>query len=163
MDTAQYLNLFQKATDQLDQSAFAQNQLELKVGVWLNSFVLKIQKPAWQNPNRLPFDGGIFFSVWINGNSIAESKIHYNVHALKLRELSRYKIQSREFAQAFRLRFKPFEHDWPNVSTTFGPLTLMEGWVKIDMIEMGALIANLATKFLSVQHIIDDLLDERKK
>jgi len=163
MNTNHYINLFQNAFNPVNQTSFAQNHLELKVGVWLNSVVLKVQKKSWQNPNRAPFESGIFFSVWINDESIAKGKLYYNIHALKLRELSAYKIKSRDFAEAFRLRFKPFEHAWPNVSAAFGPLTLMEGWVKYDADHMSDSVADITNRFLLVQHIIDNLLADRKK
>src|SRR5476651_721849 len=124
--------IFQSALDHIDQTPFVQSNLELKVGVWLNSVVLKIQKPVWRNPDAKPFKSGIFFSIWVNEPIISTSKIYYNIHALKLRELRGFRIQSRDFAGDFRERFKPFKQGWPNVSTAFGPLTLMEGWVGVD-------------------------------
>ena len=165
METQLYLDKFQEALHRLNQKPFTQNNLELKVGIWLNSVVLKIQKEAWHNPPTAaqPSPQSIFFSVWISDFGINESKLYYNIHALKLRELQGYTIKSRDFAEAFRARFKPFEEDWPNVSVQFGPLTLMEGWVKIDINTFEDDIATLANKFLAIKFIIDDLLQERKK
>ncbi|MES2279566.1 MAG: hypothetical protein V4592_26265 [Bacteroidota bacterium] len=165
MNAGYYLDLFQKVLDGIDQKPFAQNQLELKVGVWMNSVALKIQKKGWlnQSPSAKPFGESIFFSVWINDETIGQGKLYYNIHALKLHELSAYKIKSRDFADAFRLRFKPFEQHWPNVSANFGPLTLMEGWLQLDDHTLGNNIASLAQKFLVIAPIIDTLLTERKK
>lgn len=89
--------------------------------------------------------------------------LNYNIHALKLRQLTGYSIKSRDFAEAFRSRFKPFENKWPNVSVDFGPLTLMQGWVSIDIENPENEIAGLAHQFLEIQFIIDELLKERKK
>jgi hypothetical protein len=160
-----YLNQFQQGVKGLNEQLFSAQGLELKVGVWLNSVALKIQNQAWLNSaiDHKPFEESIFFSIWINHQSIRESKICYNIHALKLRELSDHKIKSRDFAQAFRRRFKPFEKDWPNVSTTFGPLTLMEGWVPLHVNTLRTEIIKLATNFLAIAPIIDNLLAETKK
>jgi len=164
MDTTYYLHRFQNALDSLDMEPFNQNGLELKVAVWHNSTVLKIQKPNWRNnsPTDIPFQNSIFFSIWVNDDLHQQNKLYYNIHALKLRKLSAYKLESRKFAEAFRLQFKAFQSQWPNVSTSFGPLTLMEGYIKIDTGELESAIANLAHSFVSIQFIIDDLLQERK-
>ncbi len=165
METTHYLKQFQEVLHQLDHQLFAQKQLDLKVGIWLNSAVLKIQNQAWLNPSATakPFAESIFFSVWVNGETIGKNRLYYNIHALKLRELTGYKIQSREFAVAFRARFKPFELQWPHVRTDFGPLTLMEGWVKLDEIDFDETVKALVLKFLDMAFIVDELLAERKK
>jgi hypothetical protein len=165
METQYYLDEFIRITGNLDQQLFRQHQLELKAGTWLQSVALKIQKRSWLNQSQKAraFEESIFFSVWISDRAIREGKLLYNIHALKLRELTAYSIQSREFAAAFRAKFKPFEKKWPNVSTNFGPLTLMEGWVCVDVKNFGKDLADLAYQFLEIQSIIDDLLTERKK
>jgi len=165
MQTDHYLNIFQEAVDSLDLAPFTQSGLELKVGVRFNSVVLKIQKPSWRNnsPDAIPFQNSIFFSVWVNDIPLSQDKLYYNIHALKLRKLRAYKLKSRDFAQAFRTQFKPFENQWPNVSTSFGPLTLMEGWVAIGDSNLESQIQNLAQKLLNIHFIIDDLLEASKK
>jgi len=165
MDINYYLDKFQKSIDPADQNLFSQKQLDLKVGICRNSVVLKIQKASWTN-NTLttkPFEESIFFSVWLSDESIKDDKLYYNIHALKLRELTGYSIKSRDFAEAFREQFKSYQYNWPNVSTQFGPLTLMEGWVNMEAENIEVVIRELAYKFLEVQYIIDDLLNERKK
>lgn len=166
MKTIYYLDKFQKSVDHFfEKQLFDQKNLEYKVGVWLKSVVLKIQKRSWINTSQAakPFEESIFFSVWLNDESIRKGRLYYNIHALKLRQLADYSIKSREFADAFRLRFKPFEKKWPNVSVNFGPLTLMEGWVTIDEENLEAIISDLAYKFSEIEFIIDDLLAQRKK
>jgi hypothetical protein len=164
MDTGYYLHKFQQIVDALDKQAFEQHQLKLRVGIWMDSAVLKIQNPAWlnQSPQAKPFGESIFFSVWVSDETIRQGKIYYNIHALKLRELTGYKIKSRDFAEAFRDEFKALEQPWPNVSINFGPLTLMEGWLELDEVNSGKSIAQLTTQFISVAVIIDQLLNERK-
>ena len=164
METTYYLDKFQQCLDQLDKKLFNQENLELKVGVWVDSVVLKIQKAGWLNnsPTAKPFRESVFFSIWVSDEPIIKNKLCYNIHALKMRELNGYSIKSLDFAAAFRLRFKAFEHEWPNVSVNFGPLTLMEGWV--DGLEnLDDVVPRLAYKFLALSPIIDDLLSERKK
>lgn len=165
METADYLDIFKKTGNQLDQHLLSQQQLEVKVGEWLQSAVLKMQKPSWLNQSETarPFEESIFFSIWVNKETISKNILYYNIHALKLRELKNYSIQSREFAAAFRSRFKAFEKQWPNVSTDFGPLTLMQGWLSTDTENFENELLALANNFLEIQFIIDDLLSERKR
>lgn len=165
METELYLDIFQRAATRLDKADFAKNQLKLKVGIRHNSVVLKIQKATWCNSagTNATFSDGIFFSVWISDELIIKNQLAYNIHALKLRELRGYSIKSREFAESFRTRFKGLEQDWPNVSISFGPLTLMEGRVEISLDHFEHVIAGLANTFLSIQFIIDDLLAKRVK
>jgi hypothetical protein len=165
METIYYLDKFKKSVEQFDRQLFIGKNLEYKVGIWLESVVLKIQKKSWINTSQTakPFEESIFFSVWLNDESVGKSKLHYNIHALKLRQLTDYSIKSREFADAFRLRFKTFEKEWPNVSVNYGPLTLMEGWITIDEEKLEGIILDLAHKFSEIAFIIDDLLAERRK
>ncbi|WP_214071625.1 hypothetical protein [Mucilaginibacter sp. dw_454] len=160
MDNTYYLDKFQKGVDLLNKQLFTEKNLELRVGVWLDSVCLKVQKPSWYNHSLAK--QAIFFSVWVSDGCIAQNKLYYNIHALKLRELKDYKIKSRDFAEAFRAKFKSSESQWPNVSTKFGPLTLMEGWVKFDDNNLETTIAELATRLTGIDVIIDDLLEERK-
>lgn len=163
METAHYLNKFNACADKLDQSLFDAAGLAFKVGEWRDSVVLKIQKPSWRNdlPKGKPFEQSIFFSIWVSDEDIKQNRLCYNIHALKLRELTHYKIQSREFAAAFRQKFKLYEKDWPNVSTAYGPLTLMEGWVSLD--DLDTQLPKLAHAFLKIAYIIDELLTARRK
>jgi len=161
MDTGYYLDVLQKSAGQLDKNLFGKKQLEVKCGIWMDSVVLKIQKKTWAI--NKPFESGIFFSIWISEKPISEGRLCYNIHALKLRELTGYSIKSREFADAFRFKFGPFERQWPNVSTDFGPQTLMEGWVTVDVNDFGKVVTELANGFLEIQHIIDELLEGRRR
>jgi hypothetical protein len=160
MELSYYLNKFQIIADQLAVTILNKTQVEIKAGTWIESVSVKLQKKAWAN--AAPSASAIFFSAWINDKAIKENKLFYNIHALKLRELNGYSITSREFAAAFRKKFIHFEHEWPNVSTAFGPLTLMEGWEKTDPENPGDTITGLVSRFLKIDFIIDTLLDERK-
>ena len=162
MDEAHYLHLFQKAASQLDKKLLGKNQIEVATGIVLESVFLKLYKIKWANPSPDPLTSSsrIFFSVWVNDKSIKENKLLYNIHALKLRQLKGYAITSREFATDFRKAFKRFEKHWPNVSTDFGPLTLMEGWVKLNEGSLQDDIAKLAKRFLEIEYLIDELLEK---
>jgi hypothetical protein len=165
METTYYLNKFQQGVDQFDRELFSQKKLDYKVGIWLKSVVLKFQKKSWINTAQKtePFKESVFFSIWVSDESIREGKLFYNIHALKLRQLAGYSIKSREFAEAFRSEFKPFQKKWPNVSVNHGPLTLMSGWVTLDEENFENIIIDLSYKFLEIAFIIDDLLKKRKK
>ena len=165
MDTAFYLEKFQRAAGQLDQKLLHKKDIEVAVGVILDSVFLKLYKKSWASPLQDPLtaESRIFFSIWINDAAIEEQKMLYNIHALKLRHLKGYALESRKFADAFRNDFKVFEPQWPNVSVKFGPLTLMEGWVKIDLINFHDEIFMLANNFLAIAHLVDDTLVKFKK
>lgn len=161
MDTSFYLNKFKKAADKLDKKLLYKKQVESAVVMYgKDCVVLKLYKKSWANQFQDPLTSNsrIFFSVWISDSSIIEQKILYNIHALKLRQLKGYSIQSRKFADSFRDSFKAFEHKWKNVSVNFGPLTLMEGWLKIDLGNFQNEILELANNFLAIDHLVDDTL-----
>lgn len=164
MNHEHYLEIFNNAAGRVDKAKLANNHLELKVATWFNSVVLKIQKASWCNNSGMgpTFMDGIFFSIWISDELINQSKIAYNIHALKLRELKGYNIKSRDFAENFHAKFKEFERDWPNVNTDFGPQTLMEGWVDVDLNHFEHVIVGLCYQFIGMQFIIDEFLEERK-
>jgi hypothetical protein len=161
MNTSFYLDKFQQAADKLDKRLLAKKQVEHAVVLYgKDSVVLKLCKKAWTNQfeNPLTAESRIFFSVWVSDSSIEQQKLLYNIHALKLRQLKGYSIQSRSFADMFRNSFKKFEHKWRNVSVKFGPLTLMEGWVKIDVKNFQNDILELANNFLEIEHLVDNTL-----
>ena len=72
-------------------------------------------------------------------------------------------IESRKFADTFRKSFKRFEHKWENVSVKFGPLTLMEGWLEIDLEDFQDIILGLANNFLEIEQLVDETLVEFKQ
>jgi hypothetical protein len=173
METADFLSEFENAAGGLDATLLAQKGLDVEVGVWLNSVVLRMHKKAWANKpfERPQSDAAIFFSIWLNVGGVKTGRLFYNIHALKLRQLRRYKITARDFAADFRAGFKPFTRLWPNVSVDFGPLNLMEGWVALDASAVTATatsaiagtVAKLAREFMNLEPLIDALLERRKK
>lgn len=161
MDTLYYLKAFQMAADQLDQKLLAERGLETAVVTFgEDCVVLKLYKRSWANQFQDPLtaESRIFFSVWISDSAIKEQKLLYNIHALKLRKLKGYSIESRKFAAIFRADFKVFEHQWGNVRVDYGPLTLMEGWLKIDQENLQDQILKLANHFFEIAHLIDGTL-----
>jgi hypothetical protein len=161
VDTSFYLDKFRKAAGQLDRKLFAKKKDEAAVVMYgENCVVLKLYKRSWANQLQDPLTSTsrIFFSVWISDSTIEEQKILYNIHALKLRQLKGYSIQSRKFADSFRNSFKDFEYKWKNVSVNFGPLTLMQGWLKLDLENFQDEILKLANNFLEIEHLVDDTL-----
>jgi hypothetical protein len=164
MDFKNYLDIFQKAADQLDKELCAKKQIESAIGIYQDSVFLKLYKKSWATPLQDPLtaETRIFFSVWISDSAIKEQKIWYNIHALKLRKLKGYSIESRKFADDFRTSFKTFEHKWQNVSVKFGPLTLMQGWLKIDLENFQDESLGLANNFLEIEHLIDNTLAKYK-
>ena len=131
----------------------------------LNSVALKIYKESWTNKNSDPLTAPsrIFFSIWVNDKTLKKNTLYYNIHALKLRQLSAYAIESTKFAKSFRAKFKKFEGDWPNVSTDFGPLTLMEGWHALNGEPIEEIVAILANNFIKIDSLIDETLAEFKR
>lgn len=164
MDFALYQKKFQKAADQLDKKTINRKRIDVSVGVVLDVVCLRLYKTAWTNnfQNPMESESKIFFSVWLNDAALKEQKVRYNIQALKLRELSGYAIESKNFADEFRKRFDSGAH-WPNVSTAFGPQTLMEGWQKIEVENFEQHVIDLANHFLTIESMIDEVLDIFKK
>jgi hypothetical protein len=165
MDFNLYLDKFQEVADRLDKKLLQKKHMEVAVGIYQESAFLKLFKKQWTNKLQDPLTdpSRIFFSAWVNDSIIKEQKICYNIHALKLRQLNGYSIKSRDFAESFRAKFKIFEHEWKNVSTEFGPLTLMQGWVKTDLKYFQDETLELANHFLEIDYLIDDILRIFKK
>lgn len=164
MDYNFYQQKFQEALDQISQKEFNALGLKISVEIILESVALKIYKPEWSNDLQSPLDASsrIFFSVWISDKTIEEGRLYYNIHALKLRELKGYKIQSRNFAEDFRNRFTKYQKNWDNVSVKYGPLTLMQGWCELKQENLQQDIIKLSQSFLEISSIIDETLSHFK-
>jgi hypothetical protein len=164
MDISSYLENLQKVANQLDQKILAEKSIEVSVGVYLDSVFIKLYKKSWANnpQEALTAESRIFFSVWISDSTIKKQQIMYNIHALKLRKLKGYKIESRKFADIFRDSFKAYSQKWPNVSTNHGPLTLMEGWIKYDLENLQDDVLKIANTFFEIEHLIDEALNRFK-
>lgn len=160
MDENDYLARFKKAAALFNKSTLKKKEMELAIGFHLDSVFLKLYKIAWASPDQDPLtaESRIFFSIWLGEQALQQSVLYYNIHALKLRKLKGYKIESRKFAADFRAGFKNFEAQWPNVSTDFGPLTLMQGTIKVDMANFDAEILHLSTLFLELAPLVDHTL-----
>ncbi|MFT3701302.1 MAG: hypothetical protein QM802_02985 [Agriterribacter sp.] len=164
MDFKNYLNEFQRVANAVDKKLLNRSGIDIQTGIWLNSVVLRLQKKHWANtPDEKPHSGSaIFMGVWLDQEAIDTNKLFYNIHALRLRQLKGYKLQSRAFATSFREKFKQFEHQWTNVSVDFAPQTLMEGWVELNVKNLHKDVLNLCNKFLKIEHLIDETLSEFK-
>jgi len=160
-----YLDKFKKSVDQLDRKLMAEKNLELYVGTYSGSVVLKLYKKQWTNDKVDPINARtrIFFSIWVNESTIKQNKIYYNIHAFKLRELKGFSVASRKFAHKFRIEFKKHLDDWKNVSVKFGPLTLMEGWNTLKVSNLEITIFSLAVNFMKIDSLIDEILKTFKK
>lgn len=160
-----YLDNFEKAAKSLDKKLLEKKDIQIQTGIWLDSVVLRLQKRHWANkPDEKPHTGSaIFMGIWVDKEAAANQKLFYNIHALRLRQLKGYKLQSRAFAMSFREKFKQFEKNWSNVSTDFAPQTLMEGWIDLDNEKIQKDILKIANNFLEIEHLIDNTLEEFKK
>ncbi len=136
-----------------------------KQGFYAACSVLKLQKPSWTNDpmDRVQNKSGIFFSLWINEESVRKTRAIYNIHALKLRQLEGYSITSRDFASDFRNGFAAARNAWPNVSVDHGPLTLMQGWIEIHRNTFEKDTLALMERFKELSSLIDSLLESRRK
>ncbi len=160
MDERFYLAKFKKIAEQLNPSVLQNEGLEVAVGLYLDSVFLKLFKKSWASDpqNPLTAESRLFFSIWLNDDAVKQSIVFYNIHALKLRKFKGYRIESRKFAENFRLRFKIYENLWPNVSTNFGPLTLMQGKVKLSESSLEQELLHLCHLFIQLNPLIDDTL-----
>ncbi|HVU94879.1 MAG TPA: hypothetical protein VHE34_06620 [Puia sp.] len=129
-------------------------------GTVLGSIALKVYKPEWasdpQNPLTSP--GRIFFSVWVADKPVQQNRLLYNIHALKLRQFKTHHIASRDFAMQFRTKFQPHAHEWPNLSLDYGPLTLLQGWTKLDPATLEKEAMQLIRQFHTISPLIDQTL-----
>ncbi|KMQ69300.1 hypothetical protein ACM39_04210 [Chryseobacterium sp. FH2] len=164
MDLSFYNKEFNEALKEIPKQNFHNQGLEISVEFVLNSIALKIYNPNWTSEPESPLNAKsrIFFSIWINKKTITENRVYYNIHALKLRELKGYKIQSRNFADLFRSKFSNFQTEWENIDTALGPLTLMEGWINLNKETIKSDIIKLSENFLKVSPIIDSALNNFK-
>ncbi|SRR5579871_612686 len=145
--------------------ARSDKQLVCKQGPYKDCSVLKLQKPSWTNDSmdKVENTSGIFFSIWTTEASLRKCRVHYNIHALKLRELRGYSITSRDFAAAFRNGFASLQSGWPNVRVDYGPQTLMEGWMNIDSRHFEEDVLALMTRFETMTPLLDGLLEPRRR
>ena len=155
-----YLNEFKKSVSRLDQGILNRKNLEVSVGIVLDSVCLKLYKKNWTNnfADPLNAEARIFFSVWLGDKTVKEKKLCYNIHAFKLRKLTHHPVISKAFAADFRERFSKHDADWENVSVNFGPLTLMEGWVELEEENIENKVVELANKFIEIDYLVDDSL-----
>ncbi|MFP3835150.1 hypothetical protein [Chryseobacterium sp. SIMBA_028] len=165
MDYTFYLKEFNSVIEIIPKEEFERCNLEVAIEVVLESAALKVYNPEWSGDPLSPLDatGRIFFSIWINEQSIKERKVYYNIHALKVRTLTNYSISSRKFAQDFRSEFLKYQKDWPNVSVDCGPLTLMQGWVDLKVEKLQKNVFELVQNFLKISFTIDRVLALYKK
>jgi len=164
MDISELSALFERIKSQFDTNTTTGTGLACKQGFYIDCQVLKLLKPYWTNDrmDRVENETGIFFSIWIDAKSFAGNRLHYNIHALKVRKLQGYSITSRDFASAFRQAFAPFASDWPNVSVEYGPQTLMQGWLLLGPdAEKDSL--SLLHRFEPLAEVIDRLLESRRR
>ena len=159
-----YLNKFRKISEKLESKLMSEYQMEIITGCLLDSVVMKIRKSNWYNSTETDENNSssIFFSVWIEDKSLIRNQIYYNIHALKIRHLKGYNIESRKFAEAFRDKFRKYKDQWPHVSVSYGPQTLMQGRIEINPDSFEDDIISLINRFLKIEYIIEELLAERK-
>lgn len=163
MKAQELQKLFAGIKAQFDERTPEHDGLICKQGFYMGCYVLKLQKASWTNDrmDRVQNETGIFFSIWASEK--AANRIHYNIHALKLRRLAGYSITSRVFADAFRERFASVQDDWPNVSVKYGPATLMQGWIDVEAGDAEKNIRALMQRFEQISPIIDHQLEARRR
>lgn len=165
-----YLEPLERARQHIaDDKTFGPSWL-CKTGLWPDrehpkAAVMKLFKCHWSqdSPETIGSTSGFFFSVWIDDKAATKGGLHYNLHALKLRQLADHKLESRKFACAFRAAFGPRSDGWPGVTMAFGPQTLFQGFVRCKPQRFEGVAYGLAKKFLPVGKIIDELLDSAFK
>ncbi len=122
--------------------------------------VLKLRQHHWspELTDAIVSEIGIFFSVWIECDGGPEDRLHYNLHALKLRQLKPYRLESRKFARAFREAFSSRSAGWPNVRTDYGPQTLFQGFVVCPQSHIEEAATELTDRFAPLADVVNRLL-----
>ena len=161
-----YGQLFQEIKARYDKQPTRDPELICAQGFHLNCDVLKLRKRTWTNDDPTKINnpnGGIFFSIWITDEGAISHRAEFNIHAYYLPKLTNYRIGAKDFCQQFRIAFNKLHSDWPNVSTDFGSMTLMQGWFHIHEKTFTRDVLALMKQFEPVASIIDDLLKQRVK
>ncbi len=153
------LKALERVRKRVEAELYEKHRLRCAVGEWIDSAGIKLQKDSWTDEG---FGDGIFFSVWVGEKDVEKNRFNYNIHALKLRSLTGYTIKSREFADSFRRKFRGSAEGWPNVSTDYGPQTLMQGWMELNDQTFEGDVLALLDRFVAIHEIIDEMLKERK-
>lgn len=162
-DAQQFCAVFARIKARFDERD--SDGLVCKQGFYKACCVLKLQKASWTNDpmDQVQNTSGIFFSIWVNNESVRRNRANYNIHALKLRHLEGYSIASRDFAEEFRKGFASTRKSWPNVSVNYGPLTLMQGWIEVEANRLEESVAALMQRFSQLSPLIDRLLESRRR
>jgi hypothetical protein len=162
-DVRQFCEVFARIKARFDERNH--DGLVCKQGFYEACSVLKLQKASWTNDpmDRVQNTSGIFFSIWMDKESVRKNRANYNIHALKLRQLEGYSITSRDFASEFRKGFASKRNTWPNVSVTYGPQTLMQGWIEVDPNNFEESVLSLMESFQRLTPLIDRLLELRRR
>jgi hypothetical protein len=155
----EYLEIFERIKAGSGER-YSGNGLNCSVGIYSGSPFLRLQKNHWTNGSA--GNSGVFFSVWVEEKGLKKNRAFYNIHALKMRKLPGYTIVSRDFADDFRRMFESDRDSWPNVSTDYGPLTLMQGWIEINSSAFDSDVLRLMDRFENIDPMIDSLLKQRK-
>lgn len=155
------LVVLENIRDSLSADLLRKHHLRCEAGDWMDSATLKLQKDAWTSKGT---GQGIFFSVWLGEKELKARRFNYNIHALKLGTLPGHVVKPREFASAFREKLDAHAQrsDWPNLSTDYGPQTLMQGWMPLDEATFRPEVESLIERFVRMHQVIDALLLERK-
>jgi len=161
----QFRAAFPKIKARFDERQSGVDGLICKQGFYKDCAVLKLQKASWTNDRMddVRNKSGIFFSIWIDKKAASNHRANYNIHALKLRQLKKYSITSRDFASDFRNRFASMRNAWPNASVDYGPLTLMQGWIEVNLNSLEKDLLVLMERFKDIAPVIDRLLESRRR
>jgi len=152
----QFLAEFEKIKSTYEKSTSGRPGLICVTGIFEGCPYVRLHRDSW-----LSGKAAIFFSVWTDKDSESNGRLHYNIHALKLREFKFHVITSRNFADSFRKAFKTLAKSWPNVRIDYGPLNLMEGWVEYRESSFDSDVLALMNQFSEIAPVIDRLLEER--
>jgi hypothetical protein len=152
----QFLREFQKIKSTYEKADSGKSGLVCVTGVFEECPYVRLHRESW-----LCRPAEIFFSVWTDKDSERSGRLHYNIHAFKLREFKFHVITSRNFADSFRKAFKTLAKSWPNVRIDYGPLNLMEGWVEYRETSFESDVLGLMNQFSGIAPVIDRLLEER--
>ena len=152
----QFLIEFQKIRDIYDKVASQKSGLLCITSVFEGCQGVKLHRDSWKSGAA-----EIFFSVWPDKDSRTAGRIHYNIHAFKMRQFKGHVVTSRDFADDFRKNFKALSSSWPNVRVDYGPLNLMQGWIEFREETFETDVLGLMSQFAAICPIIDRLLEER--
>ncbi len=156
----QHVEVFNQIREARGAEFQSKHGLLINTGWALDAAILKLLKPSWTTDGggQLLNSNGLFFGIWIDAACEARGIARYNLHAKKLRMIKGETFAAREFARTFRAQAQADLRGWPNCVFPKGPITLFEGFFRLDIATLKSETSALMDRFAALTPMVDRLL-----